>query len=54
MSLALVTRLMPIVTCNVFIVVVAEYKVIQSHKHLNMFWVSGQGRDDKMTGPRDV
>ena len=52
--MSLVTRLMPVVTCNVFIVVVAEYEVIQSHKHLNMFWVSGQGRDDKMTGPGDV
>ena len=29
------------------------YEVIQS-KHLNMFWVSGQGRDDNMTGPGDV
>ena len=40
--------------CNVFIVVVAEYEVIQGHKHLNMFWASGQGRDDNMTGPGDV
>ena len=32
--------------CNV-----AGYGVIQSHKHLNMLWVSGQVRDDNMTGP---
>ena len=52
--MSLVTRLMPVVTCNVFIVVVADYEVIQSHKHLDMFRVSGQGRDDNMTGPGDV
>lgn len=33
---------------------VAGYGVIHSHKHLNMLWVSGQGRDDNMTGPGDV